>query len=107
MVKDSTLLVSLVMIDPENTAGESAQGNQATCFGREIPRPRMAQGQVRLESVKIDGAHARRHAIQVGVVPGHRNRERRLEPDGEAVRIELVRSEVSMIDVHLSSSSLL
>jgi len=54
VVKDGTLLVSLVMIDAENTAGESAQGNQATCFGWEIPCPRMAQGQVCLESVQIN-----------------------------------------------------
>jgi hypothetical protein len=107
VVKDGTLLVSLVMIDAENTAGESAQGNQATCFGWEIPCPRMAQGQVCLESVQINGAHARRHAIQLGVVPGDRKRDRRVEQDAEIVRIVRVLPEVVSIDDQPAPDSLL
>ncbi len=101
------LLICLVVVNAEDAARESTQRNQAACLGRKISRPCMAQGHVRLESVQIHSADTRRHAIQLGVVPGDRKCNRRVEQDAEVIRIVCVLPKVVGIDDQPTPDSLL
>ena len=58
----------------------------------------MAQGHVSLESVNIDGADARGHAVEFRVVPGDRKRDRRVEQDAEVVGVVREFPEIIGID---------